>query len=57
MSPAHTSLEKQNKLTTLVLSLQEDCADKFVDCLSQTADYAPHDTLLKKIQSGMLLAS
>ena len=57
MSPAHTSVEKQCKLTTLIASLNEDCADKFIDCLSQTSDFAPHDALLKTIQSGMSPAS
>ena len=57
ISQAYTNVEKQSKLTCLVVSLHEDCIDKFVDCLSQTADYAPHDTLLKKIQSGKSPAS
>ena len=57
MNPVHTSVEKQCKLTTLVVSLNEDCVDKFVDCLSQTSDFAPHDTLLKTIQSSKSPAS
>ena len=54
MSPSHIPMEKRHKLTCLVISLNEECVEKFLDCLSQTAvDYAPHDYLLKKIQSGM----
>ena len=54
MNQTHTDMEKQNRLTCLVVSLNEECADKFLECLSQSAvDYAPHGTLLKKIQSDM----
>ena len=50
---SYTNAEKQSKLTCLVVSLNEDYVDKFLDCLSQTSNFAPHDTLWNKIQSGM----
>ena len=54
-SKVHTHAEKLERLTCLVVSLNEDCVEKFLDCLSKTADYAPHDSLLKKINNGMSL--
>ena len=54
-NPYHNSVEKQHKLMCLVLSLNEDCVEKFLECLSQTSDYAPHGTLLEKIRNSMLL--
>ena len=54
MSPSPIPMDKRHRLMYLVISLNEKCVEKFLDCLSQTAvDYAPHDYLLKKIQSGM----
>ena len=55
MSTSHIPMEKRHRLMCLVVSLNENCVEKFLDCLSQTAvEYAPHDDLLNKIQSGML---
>jgi len=46
--------EKQRKLGFLIVTLTEQCAQKFLECLRNTKHYAPHDDLLKKIQDGTL---
>ena len=49
----HTSSMRQQKFMCLVISLNENYVEKFLDCLSQTAvEYVPHDELLKKIRNG-----
>ena len=41
---------RQQKFMCLVISLNENYMEKFLDCLSQTAvEYVPHDELFKKI--------
>ena len=58
ISSAHTTVEKQQRLTCLAISLNEECVEKFLKCLSQTAvEYAPHSSLLEKIQKGNYIFS
>ena len=52
LNPYHTITEKQNKLTCIAVTLSEDCVEKFLQCLEETSDYEPHETLLKKIRNG-----
>ena len=46
-------LEKQERLMFLVISLDEKYVEKFLACLSETDEYAPHGDLLTVIQKGM----
>ena len=56
MSPQHTSSEKQLRLMCLVISLNEKCVEKFLQCLSQTVgECCLHGELLKKIYTGIVL--
>ena len=58
MSPFHTSVEKQLKLMCLVISLNEECVEKFLECLSQTVGEHPlHGELLEKIHNGIVCTS
>jgi len=52
-NPHVESTEKQRKLGFLIVTFSEECAQKFLQCLKNTRDYAPHDDLLKKILDGM----
>ena len=52
-NPHAMTTEKQRKLSYLIVTFSEDCAQKFLQCLKITRDYAPHDDLLKKILDGM----
>ena len=49
-SPANTSFAKGQKLCTIVLSFDESCVEKFLQCLSETSHYEPHRELLQKIR-------
>ena len=51
-NPHVISTEKQRKLGFLIITLSEECAQIFLQCLKNTRDYAPHDDLLKKIEDG-----
>ena len=53
ISQAYTDIQKQQKLACLVVSLEESHVEMFLQCLADTSDYAPHDTLLKTIRKGM----
>ena len=58
MSALHTSSEKQLKLMCLVISLNEKCVEKFLQCLSQTVGEHPlHGELLEKICKGIVCTS
>ena len=58
MNPSHIPSEKQLKLMCLVISLNEKCVEKFLRCLSNTADeYSPHGELLEKILNGIVFTS
>ena len=46
----HTLAEKQQELRGILLTLNESCVKKFLQCLSETSDYEPHKQLLRKIQ-------
>ena len=48
--PNLTSFEKQQKLCGILLRLDEECVKKFLQCLSETSSYGPHEQLLKKIR-------
>ena len=48
--PQRTSFEKRQRLCEVLLRLNEECVKKFLQCLSETSDYAPHEQLLNKIQ-------
>ncbi|XP_065900647.1 uncharacterized protein [Dysidea avara] len=52
-NPHVISTEKQRKLGFLIITLSEECAQIFLQCLKNTRDYAPHDDLLKKIEDGL----
>jgi len=56
-SLAPTYVEKLQKLTCLIVSLNEECVEKFLECLSETSYYAPHSSLFEKISSGMYTSS
>ena len=49
--PLRTSAETKQELCGILLSLDERCVKKFLQCLSETSDYNPHKQLLNKIQS------
>ena len=48
-NPVYTDVQKQHKLAFLIVSLKEDCVKKFLQCLSETRDYEPHNTLFEKL--------
>ena len=51
----YSDIEKQNKEAHLVVTLEEEFVEMFLQCLSQsTADCAPHGTLWKRIYKGTL---
>lgn len=52
LNPYHTTNDKQNKLTCIAVTINEDCVERFLKCLEETSDYEPHETLLKKIRDG-----
>ena len=52
LNPYHTTYDKQNKLTCIAVTLNEDCVERFLQCLQETSEYEPHETLLKKIRIG-----
>ena len=45
-----TTTKKQQTLCGIVLALGEVHVDKFLQCLSETSSYEPHNTLVKKIK-------
>ena len=49
-NPAHTPCAKGRKLCTIILSFNESCVKKFIQCLAETSDYEPHRELLQKIR-------
>ena len=51
-SSYYTSVEKQHRLMCLAISLNEKCVEKFLECLSQTSNLAPHGELLEKIHNS-----
>jgi len=52
LNPHVMTTEKQRKLAYTIVTYSEECAQKFIQCLKNTSDYAPHDDLLKKILDG-----
>ena len=52
----HTSHEKQQKFTCIVVTANEGSVEKFLECLSETSHYEPHEILLKKIRNSKMEA-
>ena len=52
LNPYHTSNAKKHQLTCIIVTLDEDCVEKFLQCLEETSHYEPHETLLKKIRNS-----
>ena len=52
LNPYHTFNDKQNKLTCIAVTANEECVEKFLLCLQETSYYKPHETLLKRIRDG-----
>ena len=46
-----TNANKLHTLCGIVLALSEDHVDKFLQCLSDTSYYGPHNSLLDKIKN------
>ena len=46
-----TNANKLHTLCGIVLALSEDHVDKFLQCLSDTSYYGPHNSLLNKIKN------
>ena len=46
-----TNANKLHTLCGIVLALSEDHVDKFLQCLSDTSYYRPHNSLLNKIKN------
>ena len=47
--PLLTPTKKQQELCGILLRLNEDRVEKFLQCLSETSSYDPHKQLLNKI--------
>ena len=48
------AINKQQRLTTIILRLSEGCVDKFIGCLKETInEYEPHKELYDKLSSRM----
>ena len=50
-NPLHTPINKRQKLCSIILSLDNSCVEDFLQCLSETSDYAPHKELLQNIRT------
>jgi len=48
-SSQSTAAKKQQTLCGIVLALSEVHVDSFLQCLSDTSSYEPHNTLVRKI--------
>ena len=49
-NPIYTACAKGQKLCTIILSFNEGCVEKFLQCLTETSYYEPHRELLQKIR-------
>ena len=50
IDPNLNSSKKRQKLCEILLRLNEECVKKFLQCLSETSSYSPHEQLLNKIR-------
>jgi len=45
-------VEKQQKLSLIIVKLSEEFVEDFLQCLETTSHYKPHNSLLNKIRDG-----
>lgn len=51
-NPHVSRIQRQRKMGFILAMLDEECVKKFLQCLSSTSDYGPHESLLKRISAG-----